>query len=834
MNFKKAIVLALALAGSVFAADKTLVFYTLGDSVCVNDRQFAATCYTDAGKKVNPWDLFNTVRIKILGAPEVDAYQFGTYIERPFFIVDGIHLSLTELRTLEGLQEETEAFGMPEILRSLGYTPILVQFSQTVRNPLQANAALFKNMLKFLSSNTVIPFPNRQEEGFVVLGISQGGIIGRYGSYLYDKERKPGDAPIRAFSSLDSPHQGAVMPRSLLNTIDFWAKWGDSPEAEGFRDLVRSPGARDLIIYKTDSDSHEPDLSSERFLFGEYREAAQYKGFPAILVSQGQLKGADPAHAELYYNLNRAATMGNMTLGRATSKIGFSRSESAEYSHQSIYQMNDMDETWSNKGTSSFDFVQGSTYPFPKTMYESLRSGFMDAMPVHMNKKIGVGILSKHVPVLSLWDRDNLYQESSTFIPTASAMDLNCNGDLAMRSGCAHSVKAGDIDFENPGNSSTGTAIFGVDPTHPRYNEPISGRHIESPVKNDTVDMQVVSGMQTDIWRLLCEIAKIDYDKSSGKFRNSKLTGFFSPNTNCMDVSRMPDIIRNAGKVQTQKVAYARYDFVSKATERTAAVPFVLPAGWQKVATYNIPQDIPAGAVFEVDMAAANPKGNWMKAELLLLRDSRGNGQIQLSEIDVSQNGTRQTLRWTMPNAQNVLQNYKWMRLVLNSNGASVMLLPPKIVTNAMNFAELPDPISTAVVFPNSDFRIVPWSENVSVQKKMVGTTEMLYSSTQGKYDGFHIDFGKQVSLNGFDSLVVEFEPGTCGHTEVYFDAKDTGSPNLGNSCLQNGYEKKNLPLSQIINTKVTPGGSYSVSRLKIQAVKADETCNIKAIYLTK
>ena len=832
MNFKKAIVFALALAGSVFAADKTLVFYPLKDSVCVNDRQFAATCFTETGEKVSPWDLLNTVRIKILGAPEVDAYKYGIYIERPFFIVDGIHLSLTELRTLDQLQEETEAFGIPGILQAMGYTPILVQFSETVLNSLEYNADLFQKMLKFISSNKVVPFPNGPEEGFVVLGISQGGIIGRYGSYLYDIGRKLGDAPIRAFSSLDSPHQGAVMPRSLLNTIDFWAKWGGSPEAEGFRDLVRSPGARDLIIYKTNSDSHESDLSSNRFLFGEYRKAAQYKGFPAILVSQGQMKGADPAHADIYYNLNRVASMGKATVGRAASKIGSSLSESTEYSHQSVYKMNDLDKVWSNKGKSSFDFVQGSTYPFPKTMYESLRSGFVDAMPNHMNKKIGIGIFSKHVPVLSGWERDNLYQESSTFIPTVSAMDMNCDGDLAIRSGCAHSVKAGDIDFENPGNASTGFAVFGVDPTHPRYSEPISGRHIESPVKDGTIDDVVVSGMQTDTWRLLCEIAKIDYDKSSGKFRNPKLNGYFSPNTNCMDVSRMPDIIKNAGKVQIRHMAYARYDYDALATERTDIVKFKLPAGWQKVATFNIPEDIPAGSAFEIDVVVQDPKSNWMKAELLLLRDSRGNGQIQLAETDVVQNETMQTLRWVMPNTQNATLNYKWMRLVLKSSGATVMLSAPRIVTSTMNFAELPEHISTAVVFPNSSFRVVTWSENVTVQAKTVGTAEMLYSSTQDKYDGFHIDFGKPLSLNGFDSLVVEFEPGTCAHTEVYFDAKDTGSPNLGNSCLQNGYAKKILPLSQIINTKVTPGGSYSASRLKIQAVKANETCNIKSIYL--
>ncbi len=831
MNFiVKAIAFSLALAGAASAADKEFYLFSKASdkSPCILSVPVSARCVSESGTRVNSISPVHSLRFKILGATEDNSALFGVRIERPFFIIDGIHLSTDEERTLEQLQEETEAFGIPEVLKSIGYTPVLVQFPQTVRVSLVQNSEYFRDLLRFLSSNTVLPFPNGREEGFVVLGISQGGIIGRYGSYLYDKDRKPTDAPVRLFASLDSPHQGAVMPRSLMSTIDFWATMGGSAAAEAFRDLIRGPGARDLLIYETDKTAHGANTSASRFLFGDYREAAEYKGFPAILVAQGQLKGKDPAHSSQYYTLNRKATLAGVTVGRANSKTGYSDSESEEFAHQSVYEQGGKDAVGSIKGKTEYDFVQGSTYPFPKTMYKSLREGFLEAMPHGMTKKI----ITAHIPISTSWDRDNLYQESSTFIPTASAMDIKCEGDLAIRKNCAHTLKASEVAFENPGNTSTGTAVFGVDPTHPRYGEPISGRHIESPVKDGGIDSAVLAGMQADVWRILCEVAKADYDKAAGKFRNPKLNGIFSEKTSCMDLSKMPDLIRNAGKIQSRRIAYARYNYNAEATEKSATVPFALPAGWQKVAKFNIPDDIPAGSAFEIDISSANPKSNWMKAELLMVRDARGNGQIQLNETDVKQDGLSHTLRWVMPNTQNSTLNYKWLQLVLNSNGADVTLSAPRIITSTTDFAEMPEPIPSAKIFPEGGYKAVPWSSAVSLQKKTVGTSEMLYATTASRHDGFHFDFGKAYSMDAFTALVVEFEPGTCTRTEIYFDAKDTGSPNLGDYRLQNGYANKILPLQNIVNTQVTPNRSLSASRLKIQATRDNETCNIKAIYL--
>lgn len=826
----KVAALSCAIAGGASAMDKTLYFYqnSTRNDLCVSEKKSTVFCRSKENKEIKPYYTGHSMRIKILNTPEDKSSSYGFYIEKPFFIIDGIHLSTDEPRTLQQLQEDTEEFGIPNILQSLGYTPILVQFTETVRTSLQENSKMFRDLLRFISSNALFPFPNKNEDGFVILGISQGGIIGRFGAYLYDKARSSSDAPIRMYASLDSPHQGAVMPRSLMSTIGFWATFGHSESAEAFRDLIRGPGARDLLIYQTNTLAHQAKVSEDRFLFGSYRKAAEYKGFPTVLLSQGQLKGTDPAHANVYYNLNRKATLAGATVGRVTSKIGYSNDESTEISHHSIYEKGGQDIIYHSPGISSYDFVQGSTYPFAKTMYKGLREGFLDAIPNNMKTKI----LGAHINIGTSWDHDNLYQESSTFIPTVSAMDLLCDGDLAIRKNCAHSQKSSSINFEKPGNISTGSVIFAVDPTHPRYKEQISGRHIESPMKSGKIDTTVLVGMQTDIWRILCEVAKYDYDQATGKFRNPKLNGMFSKSTNCMDATKMPDLIKNAGKLQTKKIAYARYDYNSKASEKDENVSFTLPAGWQKVATFNLPDDIPPGSAFEIDIRVLSPKSNWMKAELLLVRDAIGNGQIQLTETNVPQDGLVHTLRWVMPNTLNSTLHYKWLRLVLNSNGATIILSNPKIITSTKNLAENPDPISSSKIYPNSKYTATPWSDKVEIQTKTVGTAEMLYVSTAKRYDGLHFDFGKTVSMDKFTSLVVEFEPGTCTHTAVYFDAKDTGSPNLGNYSLQNGIANKILPLSKIIKTEITQNHSLSASRLKIQSTADNETCRIRSIYL--
>ena len=156
------------------------------------------------------------------------------------------------------------------------------------------------------------------------------------------------------------------MPRGLVASIDFWANEAEVPAAEAFYDLISSPGARELLLYDTEmgNTTYKPRTGSNRFLFGDYRRAAEYKGFPTVFVAQGQLKGKDPAHKNKYYDLERRTELLSKVMGRATSSLSYSTAESGEYARNRKYEFNTDVEEVSKKGVTELDFVQGSTYPF--------------------------------------------------------------------------------------------------------------------------------------------------------------------------------------------------------------------------------------------------------------------------------------------------------------------------------------------------------------------------------------------------------------------------------------------------------------------------------------
>ena len=826
--------LGIALTSGAGAASQDFHFFTDSPKPCISEHDYPSTCKTSDGKNASPTSLANA-RIRVIDPIVDEAAQYKIALSRPFFIIDGIHLSTDEARTLEQLEEETEAFGIPEILSSLGYTPILVQFAQTVRTSLEDNSKTFSALLKFLSDNLLISFPNRQQDGFIILGISQGGIIGRYGAYLYDTSRRAADAPVRIYASLDSPHQGAVMPRGLISTINFWANDAGVASAEAFYDLISSPGARDLLLYNTQAgnSTYEVKTGKERFLFGEYRKAANYKGFPAILLAQGQMKGKSPKHAKRYYTLHRSATRDGEAWGRAISEMTPSDYDTAAFSFNRVYEYLSQDAQDEPKGKSSHDFIQGSTYPFARTIYNSLREGMEDAIPDDMSYTIKLFGLSLYtLDFTNAWEKDTLYQANSTFIPTASAIDLQCDGDLAIRSDCAFTTSHSGFPFEKPGKRSTAKAVYAVDETHPRYNEAISGRHIESPINKDgSIDSTVMKGMQTEIWRLLCEVAKADYDSLNREFRNAKLTGMFSPSTSCMDLDAMPEIIANRGAIQSKKFGYIRYDYNKDATEATDEVKFTLPSGWQRVALIDNAKDVPEGAIFETEIKVENPKSNWMKAELLLTQGKGGAGQVQLDELKVTQNGQFHTIRWQMPTTKGAMVKYRWFRLVLNSNGGQVTLRNTRLLTSFKAFSEKPADIGNATIYP-SDYKLVNWNNTTAIRNVKVGNEDATEFKFTERYAGIHLDFEGTFSFDKYKELKVEYLGSTCQNSEIYFGTASHGKINLGNNSVQNEFVYKVLPLENIISTSVTFGNGFSGSRLTLQALRANETCTIRSIRL--
>lgn len=825
-----------------FASHYDLFFKDESNEFCVANAPYSLKMFNAKGKRCEILALRHDVRIRIENPATSSNASLGIAVERPFFILDGIYLSTDGNRTLSDFEEEANRLGLMDVLLELGYTPILVQFTETVRTPLIENAKSFRDLLRFVNSNTFVEFPNKMESGMVIMGISQGGILGRYGAYLYDIWRsKKSDAPVRLYASLDSPHQGAVLPLSLYYTIDFWSKYGGSSEAEAFRDLIEGPGASGLLLYETEiikqtfggkvifeTADHKVNTSSERFLFGRYRKAAEYKGFPAVLVAQGQLKGTTPKHYDKYFTLNRRAKKSGMLMGRAESEMTSYNEGEQRIAKNRKYEKFGSTSSSEVKKDAKFDFVQGSTYPFAETIYNSLRAGFEEAMP----KGMSASVLGVSTSISTGWDEDTLLQKNSTFIPTASAMDMKCSGNLAINEDCAFKQSSSGFPFAEPGSRSSADAVYAVDPTHPRYKESISGRHIEMPEKmTASENSAVVNGFQVDIWRILCELANYDYDPQKKAFRNENLAWYFVPNGNCMDQTKIPQVIRENGYVQTKKFGYARYDYAPKATEKNGSVTFDLPAGWQKVALFDNGNKLEPGTAFEIEVTVNKAKGNWMKAELLLNKSKRGVAQIQLHEVDVPLDGSKFVARWHLPRDKETLEAYRWFRLVINSDGANITLSNPRLVKSVVP-VEVPKSQVSRTIYPNSEYKLFSWN---------AGSLNSDYSDALGKgvnlnFDdigrGMYFDLGEMKNMSGYSSLEISYWPGTCQHTIAFFDSYRGVNYSLKKNAVSGNFMTVNIPLEKIVNTRLTPNGMFAASRLTLQGTAVNETCIIKSIKL--
>lgn len=839
MKFSSFLLCLTALTCTSFAGYHDLHFHQMADQEkMLVSKGNSNYVWRNSGGSVYINDVKENVRIRVIDPPESKS-QYGFDLRRPFLILDGIYLDNDGKRSLSAFQEEADQFGLPALLKELGYTPVLVQFAETVESSLESNSSYFANLLDFMSDNVLFGFQNKLQDGFIVMGISQGGILGRYGSYLYDLNRDSLDAPIRLYASLDSPHQGAVLPMGLFRTLDFWSSIGGSAAAESFKDLINGPGASELLLYKkslAEKDTAglgivKPDVSSSRFLFGEYRKAAEYKGFPAVLVSQGQLKGDFPKEKIKYYELSRKVMKANILFGRVSSTFSSPMVEVDTLVRNRMYQKFDDDHVDILTGLASYDFVQGSTYPFAETLYESLREGFQEAMPNKMDVELlSLLGMSLTMELKGTWDQDTLYHASSTFIPTTSAMDMKCGGELSIREECSFTESNVGFPFENPGERSSANAVFAVDPTHPRYNEAMSGRHIELPGVGEHLDTAVLRGMQADIYRLLCEVAKYDYDGTTKSYRNENLAGVFDPEKGCVDPSGMPDVVRNSGLIQRKKFGFARYDYSQNSSESDDAVQFKVPAGWHKVALFDNGEKIPEGTVFEVTLKVREAIGDWFKTELLLTKTKSGSGQIQLQEFSVPADGEPHVVRWKMPEAEGSLNGYRWFRLVANSNGSDVEISEPRLANRTV-ITETP-PNANRVLYPNSEYPVRNWNDNIEVKPYLDSYGAGMSVQFKAIGDNFFIDLGGVKSLKSHKNLKVSYWPGTCQGTKVYFDSYVQGAQSLASQNFAGNFIETTIPLEKMINRNFSLDNDLTASRLVLRGTKSDELCFIKNIDL--
>lgn len=818
------------------------------------------------------------VRIMVMGVEAKTSAVTSRYSMRhPFLIVDGINLTDVEKPMKSddvknpGFYEDCKNMNSPDGdirpegpagdllngLLSLHYTPVLVQFTATTGSSLSLNAKIFAALLRYLSQTSAqknyVGMTTWSTAGFNILGISQGGVIGRYGAYLYDTQRAGSGVPIRLFTSLDSPHQGAVIPRGLMATVDFWGRQRSKAEAKAFLDRLCSPGAKDLLLYTLTPRTFKPkypnrefqlsgliswSTSGSRWLFGEYRKAAEYQGFPSVLLSNGQLDGEmNFKNASLYYNLNRWSEKGGETWGRAWSKLNYTSSDNDVYAYNRSYKTNDHNVEAAQTGSTRWDMIQGSTYPFLNEIYTSFDAAFYDAIPdrddICMQDSY-FGCISEW-RFYGKWAAREKQQDSATFIPTTSSLDLKCGGGLSVNNDCAFTQNSSGMDWENPGNRSTAKAIYAVDPSHPNSKNANSGRHVTGATAT------------VDLWRLFCEVAKNDFDVSTGKFRNTDLEGNFDPKATCMNQSTISPWFLQTVAPQAFSQAYmfpwVRWTYTNVKSDKQFPVAFELPTGWQVAGLMDKGKTFEACDVIEVTVQTNSSfKGNWLRTEMVLSTSKAGAGWWQLSEQSVPVDGKPHTLRWQLPCGQSALTGYRWARLVMNSLGGGVTVKSVQIANSNLGVAA-PEPISGTGIYPEygTQWGLGSWGNHDLGYADSRGSGVALNMPNTG--DGAYWYLDDYYDLAAYSSLKVTYWPSTCQATRVYFDKRDrkydpttggyTGNAaTLASGSVDGAFMVKTIPLSSIIDKQVTPLNTLSAQRLYFQSTAGAQSCIIKEITL--
>lgn len=780
-NALKIIVFAISLSiAQLNLKGNDFVFYMRGDRLVITDTEHV-NFYDSEGQLVNkpsnahaePW-----ARMRMVEG------NMHTPLERPVILVDGINLSI-EPRTLESFQQEMERGRLIQMLQyDLGYSPLIVHFSATTSRSLHENASAFAEFMHFIASGLLRKWPTATQDKFQIIGFSQGGVIGRYGAYLYDRSRKD-KAGVRLLTTVDSPHQGAVLPRSLLAGIDFWVhqrgKGGE--DGQSFLDILQGPGAKDLLIYDVNfqaplAGKFSPDFGNHRWLFNEYRDAVNYRGFPVVVMSHGLYKGMPNLDKApfTYYELNRKVDAFNALRGRVVSMGRHTQWDDEVYAMQREYIRDGENAFQEYKGRTRWEQIQGSTYPFNKIWSEVMRNALLEGIPNSF--RVCAGACFR---VEGVWDADHRPPEGeeATFIPTVSALDLQVDGDLAVRSD--YSFFANNhhlpVNWENPGSRSSARAAYALDDKHPRV-----------------LDGSIVKGVRhifgatvIESWRLACELLKSEIE--GGVFRTNALRGKMDPNQSCLDNLFIPDWFnqRFSGAVPDLRFALHRWAFASQVQGDAAS--FTVPPGWQRVGAFQTGNNhglLQPGDMIEV-VVKIPPRHAWFKLDLVLNRFSNPGGMwIQLGERTVLRTGQETVVRWIVPSWVTNQHALRWAHLIMNSGGGAAEVVRVRLAPSTSRVEAVPGIIpTTPAVYPEQGES--PWRLGAGLQHQevFVEGRPALRMQFQNATQAVVLHANSPVDLRNYRRLRLRARRGTCQESIVYFDTREYLRPASGQTPAQ-------------------------------------------------
>lgn len=228
-----------------------------------------------------------------------------TQLVRPLIVAEGYDAStiapdVADAYTIDRFMSDIGQSGWPsgttfrDALDNIGFYDIVFIDYANGTDDIRRNAALFED---------VVAWVNRTKVGMernVVMGLSMGGLVARYGLARMEKAQ-PNSTQTRLLITHDSPHRGANTPlglqaltrQSIISLFTFFSTADLSPALDQSNRLLDEPATRQLLILRaTDANS---GAESSPFVNGEYRNMITFSGtqppYRLIATSQGSQCG---------------------------------------------------------------------------------------------------------------------------------------------------------------------------------------------------------------------------------------------------------------------------------------------------------------------------------------------------------------------------------------------------------------------------------------------------------------------------------------------------------------------------------------------------------------
>jgi len=244
-----------------------------------------------------------------------------TQLVKPLIVAEGFDASriAPELQTNYSIRDfmsmfnNTGTFDFSGALDNIGNYDIVYIDYNNGTDDIRRNAALFRQVVAWVNANKA------GSEQNVVLGISMGGLVARYG--LAQMVKAGTNPQTRLLITHDSPHRGANTPLGLqaltrqanINVYSLFSTGSLAPAVAQARALLDEPASQQMLILRaTDA---EGGVATNTFLDSDYRTTIT---FPA--------GGPQPAYRTLATSLGSQCGVGSLAPSAElvrTSGIGF-------------------------------------------------------------------------------------------------------------------------------------------------------------------------------------------------------------------------------------------------------------------------------------------------------------------------------------------------------------------------------------------------------------------------------------------------------------------------------------------------------------------------------